>query len=82
MLDKWIVNFPTKHHWKDNSDLKKIEQGLVLLVQMIVRENITSIALPALGCGNGKLNFDRDVLPLMKRYLSPLDIPIEIYTPT
>ncbi len=54
--------------------------GLDLLRDNYERWGIQSIAVPALGCGNGGLDW-RDVGPLMCNYLSELDIPVEIYVP-
>ncbi len=56
--------FPTKHHWKNNSDLKGIEQGLQWLQENYQKEGIISLAMPALGCGLGNLDW-RDVDPIM-----------------
>lgn len=57
-----IINFPTKDHWKQPSKIEYIESGLVALVEYIQTQNITSISIPALGCGNGGLNW-LDVKP-------------------
>jgi O-acetyl-ADP-ribose deacetylase (regulator of RNase III) len=77
---KWFLLFATKRHWRDNSDLKAIEEGLQWIVENYEAEGIRSIALPALGCGLGKLEW-KDVGPLMCRYLSRLRIPVAIYLP-
>jgi O-acetyl-ADP-ribose deacetylase (regulator of RNase III) len=62
-----IVNFPTKVHWKNNSKIEDIECGLNSLVNLISREGVSSIALPPIGCGLGKL--DRlEVYPLIEQY--------------
>jgi O-acetyl-ADP-ribose deacetylase (regulator of RNase III) len=58
----WIVNFPTKGHWRERSRLTDIEAGLGDLVTTILRLEIRSIAIPPLGCGNGGLNW-ADVRP-------------------
>jgi len=55
---KYIINFPTKNHWKDKSNLSDIEEGLKDLVRFIKEENIHSIAIPALGCGLGGLDWE------------------------
>ena len=52
---RWIINFPTKGHWKAKSRLKDIETGLRDLIATIERLGIRSIALPPIGCGNGGL---------------------------
>jgi O-acetyl-ADP-ribose deacetylase (regulator of RNase III) len=49
----WIINFPTKRHWKGKSRLEDIRSGLVDLVRVIREKGIRSIALPPLGCGLG-----------------------------
>lgn len=79
--DKLIIGFPTKKHWKDKSELKYIEIGLIKLVELIKERNIKSIAIPALGCGLGQLKWD-DVRDLMIKYLEPLnDVEIFVYLP-
>ena len=55
---KYIINFPTKTHWKGKSKIEHIEAGLQALVKEIKRRNIRSIAVPPLGCGNGRLQWD------------------------
>ena len=77
---KIIVNFPTKGHWRENSKLAEVEAGLQHLLANYRQWGITSMAIPPLGCGNGNLSWD-EVLPLMRRYLSQMNIPIEIYAP-
>lgn len=75
-----IVNFPTKGHWREKSKIQEVEKGLQVLVARYKEWGITSLAIPPLGCGNGGLEWD-DVFPLMRHYLSQMDIPIEIYAP-
>lgn len=76
--DKWILNFPTKDHWKNNSKLEYIENGLKKFTQTYKDKNITSIAFPKLGCTNGGLNWEEQVKPLMEKYLNDLDIEIYV----
>lgn len=54
---RYIINFPTKDHWRANSKVKDIESGLVALVEQVKRRNIKSIAIPPLGCGLGGLDW-------------------------
>ncbi|MFF5081064.1 macro domain-containing protein [Actinoplanes sp. NPDC000266] len=61
-----IVNFPTKRHWHDKSRLDDIAAGLDSLVSMVRERAITSLAVPALGCGAGGLAW-ADVGPLIER---------------
>ena len=55
----YIINFPTKHHWRDKSDIKDIDSGLNSLIEEIKKLNIQSIAIPALGCGLGGLEWEQ-----------------------
>jgi hypothetical protein len=77
---KWFLLFATKQHWRDNSDLPGIDQGLQWLAENYKSEGIKSIALPALGCGLGNLEW-KDVGPVMCQRLSPLEIQVAIYLP-
>lgn len=74
----WVLNFPTKFHWKYPSKIEYIEKGLQKFVETYKEKGITSIAFPMLGTYNGGLG-KTEVLSLMKKYLSQCDIPIEIY---
>ena len=77
---KWFLLFATKRLWRDDSRLDDIEAGLAWIKDNYKSERIQSLALPALGCGLGGLEW-RVVGPLMCRYLSSLDIPVRIYLP-
>lgn len=79
-LEKWFLLFPTKQNWKERSSLHGIEEGLKWLSDNYKREGIKSLAIPALGCGLGKLEWS-DVGPLMCRYLVAFDIVVAIYLP-
>jgi len=74
----WVLNFPTKYHWKYPSKLEYIEKGLIKFIETYKEKKIESIAFPLLGTHNGGLEKD-DVKKLMIKYLSKCDIPIEIY---
>ena len=76
---KWILNFPTKMHWRNPSRLEYIESGLQKFASKYSEIGITSIAFPQLGCGNGGLDFDDQVRPLMESYLGRLSIPVYIH---
>ncbi|UZQ54536.1 macro domain-containing protein [Trichothermofontia sichuanensis B231] len=54
---RYIINFPTKRHWRGKSRLEDIEVGLEALVAEVRRLGIQSIAIPPLGCGNGGLDW-------------------------
>jgi O-acetyl-ADP-ribose deacetylase (regulator of RNase III) len=77
---RYIINFPTKRHWKSKSRIKDIEAGLRDLAHKITEMGITSIAVPALGCGNGGLDWN-DVLPLIEDALGPLPVRAIVYPP-
>ncbi|HET8845870.1 MAG TPA: macro domain-containing protein [Ktedonobacteraceae bacterium] len=74
----WILNFPTKDHWRDDSKMEYLEEGLQYFVAHYQALWIKSIAFPKLGAGLGKLSWDQ-VGPLMVRYLSRVDIDVDIY---
>jgi len=79
---KWIINFPTKAHWRYPSQLKWIQEGLADLVRVIEQFKIRSIAIPPLGTGNGGLAW-ADVRPLIERSLASLrDVNVIVYEPT
>jgi hypothetical protein len=76
----WFLLFPTKRHWKEQADIQGIEEGLRWIVNNYKDKGIKSLAMPALGCRLGGLDW-KDVGPLMCNYLSKLDIPVSIYLP-
>lgn len=75
---QWVLNFPTKFHWKYPSKMEYLEAGLQKFVDSYKEKGITSIAFPLLGTHNGGLD-KIEVLDLMHKYLEQCDIPIEIY---
>jgi O-acetyl-ADP-ribose deacetylase (regulator of RNase III) len=78
---RFIVNFPTKQHWKGRSRLDDIRTGLADLVNVIKENGIRSIAVPPLGCGNGGLDW-ADVRPLIEGAFSDLpDVRALVYAP-
>ena len=74
----WVLNFPTKVHWRNPSKLEWVEQGLAKFVSAYPEQGITEISFPQLGCGNGNLEWN-DVRPLMEHYLSKVNIPVYIH---
>ena len=79
---KWIINFPTKQHWRSPSQIEWIEEGLDDLVRVIRKNKIKSVAVPPLGSGNGGLSW-QDVRPKVETALSALpDVEIIVYEPT
>lgn len=77
---RYIINFPTKRHWRGASRLSDIIAGLDDLVSTIHRLGITSIAVPPLGCGNGGLAWS-EVRPLIVDALDGLDTEVFLFAP-
>ena len=78
----YIINFPTKQHWKGNSKLDFIRDGLSDLVTQVRRLNIRTIAIPPLGCGNGGLDWNV-VRPMIEKAFEPLpDVEVRLFEPT
>jgi O-acetyl-ADP-ribose deacetylase (regulator of RNase III) len=79
---KYIINFPTKLHWREKSKLEYIEKGMEDLIEKIKALKIKSIALPPLGCGNGGLNWN-DVKNIMVQRLEKLnDVEVILFGPS
>ena len=78
---RWIINFPTKGHWRARSRLRDIESGLADLVATVRRLDIRSIAVPPLGCGHGGLDW-ADVQPLIEQAFAALpDVQVLLFAP-
>ncbi len=77
---KWFLLFATKRKWRDNSRIEDIEAGLAWFKDHFATEGVQSLAIPALGCGLGGLDW-ATVGPIMCRYLHDIDIPVAIYLP-
>lgn len=78
---KWIINFPTKAHWRFPSRIDWISEGLADLKRVITQNGIRSIALPPLGSGNGGLKWV-DVRPVIEQTLAGLqDVEVIVYEP-
>ncbi|MBC8064915.1 MAG: macro domain-containing protein, partial [Chlorobia bacterium] len=81
MNPRFIINFPTKRHWKGSARLADIKTGLDDLVNVIKTHNIKSLAVPPLGCGLGGLRWD-DVRPLIETALGNLDgVKVVMFAP-
>jgi O-acetyl-ADP-ribose deacetylase (regulator of RNase III) len=78
---QWIINFPTKRHWRANSRLEDIKSGLAALIGEIRQRSIRSIAVPPLGCGLGGLDW-ADVKPLIEEAFTEVpDVRVLLYEP-
>lgn len=79
-LYPWIVNFPTKKHWRSISRLEDIEAGLDYLHAHYLEWGVTSLAVPPLGCGEGGLEW-RVVGRVLYERLGQFEIPVTLYAP-
>jgi len=77
---KYIINFPTKRHWRGKSRIEDIETGLKALVDEIRKRDIRSIAVPPLGSGLGGLDWT-EVRPLIEAALAELDVQAIVFEP-
>lgn len=75
-----VINFPTKRHWRNSSLYADIKIGLVALKAYLEDAGKVTVALPALGCGHGGLDWCR-VSKLIRKYLSGLDAIIYVFEP-
>lgn len=78
---RWIVNFPTKQHWRAPSRLEWVIDGLQDLRRFLIEQQVKSIAIPPLGAGNGGLEWT-EVREQIERALGDLDIDILVFEPT
>lgn len=78
VLSHAIVSLPTKNNWRDDSDINLIEDSLQRLVQICNNEGWKTVCLTRPGCGNGHLNWEKDVRPLCLKYL---DDRFKVVTP-
>lgn len=78
---RYIINFPTKRHWRGNARIEDIAQGLEALVAEVRQRGIRSLAIPPLGAGLGGLDW-AVVRPLIEQALLPLaDVRIVVFEP-
>ena len=78
---KFILNFPTKKDWRHKSKTEYIEEGLKYFRKYVadyLRRGIKTVVFPKLGCQHGGLNWEKEVKPLMEKYLENLDLNIYI----
>jgi len=78
---RYIINFPTKRHWRDRSRIEDIQSGLKALIDIVHRLGIRSIAVPPLGCGLGGLNW-RDLRPMIENSFAELsEVRVLLFQP-
>ncbi|MDB5153874.1 MAG: hypothetical protein JWR54_2625 [Mucilaginibacter sp.] len=80
MGERLIINFPTKQHWKFSSKYEFVESGLIALGAYLKDNPVKSLAMPALGCGNGGLEWN-EVKPMIEQHLAKFDMAIWVYEP-
>jgi O-acetyl-ADP-ribose deacetylase (regulator of RNase III) len=78
---EWVINFPTKRHWRENSRYEDIELGLVALRDYLAKQGHVRVTLPALGCGHGGLDWER-VSAMIREHLAGLDAEILVFQPS
>ena len=77
-VDRPLLLFPTKDHWRNPSKIEWIKEGLKRIARN--SHNFESIAIPPLGCGHGGLQWEQ-VKVLIEQYLDPLSNLVEVYSP-
>lgn len=78
---RWIINFPTKRHWREPSRLEFIESGLRDLVVTVERLEIRSLAVPALGCGLGGLRWEEVEPRIESAFAALANVQVLLYPP-
>jgi len=79
---QWIVNFPTKQHWRSKSKIEWIEDGLDDLKLFITTNNVKSIAIPPLGAGQGGLKWEDVKIKIEEKLTRLDDVDILVFQPT
>ncbi len=81
--NKWVLNFPTKKHWRNPSRPEYIEKGLQKLVSIYLDAGIYDLAMPLLGCGHGELDWPTQVRPIVEKHMKnlPINVFVHFYPP-
>lgn len=79
---RYLINFPTKRHWRSQSRLPDVEAGLRDLARAVRERGITSIAIPALGCGNGGLDWEEVRASIANAFATLPDVRVLLYRPS
>jgi len=77
----YILNFPTKRHWRGKSKFEYVETGLRDLIEVVEREKIKSIAIPPLGCGSGGLDWAKVKAIIIRTFSKAPNVKASIYAP-
>lgn len=78
---KWIINFPTKQHWRNPSQMEWVTAGLSDLKSVIIENEIKSVAIPPLGAGNGGLDWSKVRSVIVEALTDLQDVSIVVYEP-
>ena len=79
---RWIIHFPTKKHWRNPSRLEWIRDGLKDLMKVVRQNEIHSVALPPLGCGNGGLEWEQVRREIEAAAVELPDVEFLVFAPT
>lgn len=77
-IEPTIYCLHTKRHWREDSSRPIVGRGFRKLITWCVENEIATVAIPELGCGNGNLSFEEDVFPIIKQVLSTVAEPLEV----
>jgi len=80
LFKPWIINFPIEDDWRSISKIQDSENGIDVILKNYKEWGVTSLAIPALGCGNDQLEWAQ-VGPLLYLKFRDIDIPVELYAP-
>lgn len=78
---RYVINFPTKGHWRSPSRMADVESGLVDLVRVVRQLGLTSVAVPALGCGNGGLPWKDVRAHIAAAFVDLPDVTVLLFPP-
>lgn len=78
---RYVINFPTKEHWRSRSTLADIHTGLADLVRVVGELDISSVAVPALGCGNGGLDWSAVRTMIEKAFTELPEVRVLLFAP-
>lgn len=78
---RYIINFPTKRHWKGKSRMEDVESGLIDLIKVVKELGIHTIAIPPLGCGNGGLKWSEVRPRIVTAFKELPDVQVLLYEP-
>lgn len=81
LFPRYIINFPTKRHWRGKSRIEDIDTGLTALVAEVKRLGIRSLAIPPLGCGNGGLDWNQVKTKIIAAFQDLSDVQVVLFEP-